>query len=291
MGASAPRRQAAHAWRGQALGLVVLVALTPGCRGNGQTRHADEASPVSTARAPERLTERLTVRVRARHPHDPEAFTQGLLWHEGKLYESTGLYGRSSLRRVDLESGRVEAQAPLPRQVFGEGLALAGDELVQLSWQEGRALRWSPGALALTGEWRYEGEGWGLAFDGRRFVQSDGSTRLTFRDAATFAVTGRVRVADRGRPVGLLNELEAVDGAVYANLWTLDEIVRIDPASGQVTARVDASSLTAEMRARGVDREGVLNGIAWRPETRTFLLTGKLWPTVFEVELVPAGSS
>jgi glutamine cyclotransferase len=242
-------------------------------------------SPAATAPAPERMT----VRVVARHPHDPEAFTQGLLWHDGKLYESTGLYGRSSLRRVDLASGAVEAQVALPPELFGEGLALAGERLVQLTWRESRALIWWPETFTPAGEWRYDGEGWGLAFDGKELLQSDGSARLTFRDPETFAAVRTVSVADRGRPVSLLNELEVVDGAVYANLWTTDEIVRVDPASGRVLARIDASPLHDEVARGRAGEDAVLNGIAWRPETRTFLLTGKLWPTLFEVELVPSG--
>lgn len=278
-----PRRRR----QGLLVGLAVT-ALVVGCRGDGgHTRSGEAPAGALLARA----SERLTVRVVARYPHDPQAFTQGLLWHDGKLYESTGLYGRSSLRQVDLASGRVERMAPLPKNLFGEGLALAGDRLVQLTWQEGRALRWNPGALALEGEWSYAGEGWGLAFDGKRLVQSDGGARLTFRDPTTFVVTGAVAVIEDGHPVSGLNELEVVDGAVYANLWTLDDIVRIDPTSGQVTARIDASQLHREVSEKGIDPDAVLNGIAWRPETRTFLLTGKLWPTVFEVTLVPSGSA
>jgi len=274
--------------RGPALLLVCLIPLTA-CRGNAAARSDNETRVSAPAPSASPAPERLTVRVVARYPHDREAFTQGLLWHAGKLYESTGLYAGSSVRRVDLASGQVEAQAPLAPTLFGEGLALVGDELVQLTWQEGRALRWSRAALALVGEHRYDGEGWGLAFDGRRLIQSDGSARLTFRDPATFAPTGTLEVTDGSRSVSLLNELELADGALYANLWTTDEIVRIDPATGRVTARIDASPLRAELAGQGIVDDAVLNGIAWRPETQTFLLTGKLWPTLFEVRLVPAG--
>ena len=270
------------------LGVVALTATLAACRGDAA--RVDAATPASTP-TPQVVPapERLTVRVVARYPHDREAFTQGLLWHDGKLYESTGLYAQSSVRRVDVKTGKVEAQAPLQPTLFGEGLALVGDELVQLTWREGRALRWSRAALALTGESRYDGEGWGLTFDGSQLIQSDGSARLTFRDPATLAVTRTLEVADGGHPVSLLNELELVDGALYANIWTTDEIVRIDPATGRVTARIDASPLREELMGQNIADDAVLNGIAWRPETKTFLLTGKLWPTLFEVQLVPPG--
>lgn len=256
------------------------------CRGNAAAPATEAPSPTS---APLPAPERLTVRVVARYPHDREAFTQGLLWHDGKLYESTGLYGRSSIRRVDLQTGRVEAQSPLARTLFGEGLTLVGDDLIQLTWQEGRALRWTRSSLVAAGESTYEGEGWGLVFDGQHLIQTDGSARLTFRDPKTFAVAATREVTDRGQPVALLNELELADGALYANLWTTDEIVRIDPATGRVTARIDATPLREELMGQGIADDAVLNGIAWRPETRTFLLTGKLWPTLFEVQLVPIG--
>ena len=236
--------------------------------------------------------ERLAVRVVARYPHDPEAFTQGLLWHDGALWESTGVHGSSSLRRVDLATGVVEERAPLPPEVFGEGLALAGGRLVQLTWQEGRAFFWDPAGLALLEEKRYSGEGWGLAWDGARLVQSDGTSTLTFRDPVSFAALGRQQVTLGGRPLARLNELEVAGAALWANLWGSDDIVRIDPATGRVTGRVDASPLRVEAEAAAARlgrRIDVLNGIAWRPETGTFLLTGKLWPLLFEVELVPAG--
>ena len=269
------------------LGAISLTAALVSCRGNAA--RVEAATPLATPSPRAAEPERLTVRVVARYPHDREAFTQGLLWHDAKLYESTGLYARSSIRRVDLQTGKVEAQSPLAATFFGEGLALVGDELVQLTWREGRALRWKRSSLALAGESTYEGEGWGLTFDGAHLIQSDGSARLTFRDSKTFAVTATRDVADGGQPVALLNELELVDGALYANIWTTDEIVRIDPATGHVTARIDASPLREELMGQGIADDAVLNGIAWRPETKTFLLTGKLWPTLFEVRLVPAG--
>jgi glutamine cyclotransferase len=279
------KRAAAIALAGVAA-LASLVACRPGGVAEGGTVPTAGAAATPPA---DPGVERLTLRVVARHPHDSGAWTQGLLWHDGALWESTGLHGRSSLRRVDLTSGRVLEQAPLPREVFGEGLALAGGRLVQLTWQDGRAFFWDPAGLALLEERRYEGEGWGLAFDGTRLVQSDGTAWLTFRDPATFAVTGRQQVTRAGRRQPMLNELEAVGGEIWANVWTTAELVRVDAATGRVTGQVDAAALWAEATATAAGAQiDVLNGIAWRPETGTFLLTGKLWPVLFEVELVPA---
>src|SRR5436190_1740735 len=264
-----------------------LVLSASSCRGDGAARPAAatpvSASPVATAppvsSAPP--VETLVVDIVARYPHDPHAFTQGLLWHDGKLYESTGLYGQSSIRRVDLATGSVDEEQSLPSAFFGEGLALVGDTLVQLTWREGQALLWDRASLSRTGDRSYVGEGWGLTTVGDRLLQSDGSARLTWRDGKTFVVTGTLDVRDEVRPVPLLNELEAVGDVVYANLWTTDRIVRIDLKTGRVTARIDVTPLHAEVLAKG-GQPDVLNGIAYRPETGTFLLTGKLWPTLYE---------
>lgn len=228
---------------------------------------------------------RLVPRVVAAYPHDREAFTQGLLWHAGALYESTGLYGRSTLRRVALVTGAVERRVDLPPRLFGEGLARVGDRLVQLTWQEEVALVWDLATFAGRAEHRYAGEGWGLCYDGRRLVRSDGSDRLTLHDPESFATLGELAVTVDGRPAALLNELECVDGVVWANVLGSDDILRIDGASGRATAVVDASRLLSPLERGGAD---VLNGIAHRPETGTFLLTGKLWPKLFEVVLEPA---
>ncbi len=230
------------------------------------------------------VPEALRVQVVQRHPHDPRAFTQGLLWHGGKLYESTGLEGRSSVRRVDLATGAVEARTDVDETFFAEGLARVGDTLVQLTWQNERALVYDLTTLQKTAEHRYEGEGWGLCYDGTHLVMSDGSDRLRFRDPATFEVVREVRVTRIGRPLRSLNELECVDGKVWANVWQRNELVRIDPGTGRVEAIVDAGGLLTAAERRSAD---VLNGIAWLPETRRFLLTGKLWPASFEVEFVP----
>jgi glutaminyl-peptide cyclotransferase len=247
---------------------------------------ATSASAATTAATAAPL---LRWRVAQRHPHDPEAFTQGLLWHQGRLYESTGGYGTSSVRRVELASGRVEERVALPDSLFGEGLALVGSQLLQLTWREGRALRWDAVSLAQIGEHGYAGEGWGLAFDGSRLVQSDGSATLTWRDPTTFAAVGSVTVTDGGGPVPLINELEWIEGALWANVWQSDQLLRIDPVSGRVTGRLDLTTLRDDAVAVAGGRPiDVLNGIAWRPETRTLLFTGKLWSLLFELELPDA---
>lgn len=223
------------------------------------------------------------VRIHAVHPHDPSAFTQGLIWHDGRLYESLGGYGRSQLREVEVASGAVLRQVRLPAGEFGEGLAVVGDRLIQLTWREGVARFWRLADLEPLGVASYDGEGWGLAFDGRELVQSDGSATLVFRAPDDLRPLRRVRVTRSGRPEPYLNELEFAEGALYANVWQSDEIVRIDPASGVVTAVFDASGLLTPPERVGLD---VLNGIAWNPATRRFYLTGKLWPKLFEVELL-----
>jgi glutaminyl-peptide cyclotransferase len=237
-------------------------------------------------RAPAATTvpEALRAKVVETHPHATDAFTQGLLWHEGVLYESTGLHGRSSLRAVELETGEVQRRRTLPRKLFAEGLARVDDRLVQLTWNTGKALVWKMDPFERVGSHEYEGEGWGLCYDGEHLVMSDGSAQLTFRDAETFEPQRRIRVTRIGRPVRHLNELECVRGSVWANVWRTEDIIRIDPESGKVTAVVDASGLLTDEEARKAE---VLNGIAWLPDRERFALTGKLWPKLFEVEMVP----
>lgn len=228
--------------------------------------------------------ERWVPEIVGRLPHDTGAWTQGLLVDGDAIYESTGRYGNSALRELDRTTGEVRREVALDADLYGEGLALAGDRLLQLTWREGTLLAWDRATLTEADRIGYEGEGWGLCTDGNRLVMSDGSAVLTFRDPAIFAVTGSIEVRRDGEPLERLNELECVDGLVYANVWQTSEIAVIDPASGSVTAMIDASSLVAAVGG-GAD---VLNGIAHDPRTNTFLVTGKLWPTIFEVRFVPA---
>ncbi|MDX1501959.1 MAG: glutaminyl-peptide cyclotransferase [Thermoanaerobaculia bacterium] len=258
-------------------GLAAVAWMGLSCRGEAAAPAAGAASPVEPRS--------LTVEVRAAHPHDPGAFTQGLLWHGGFLYESVGQYRSSELREVELPTGRVVRRRRLPDSRFGEGLARTRERLVQLTWRSGEAWFWDPETLERREIGTYRGEGWGLCYDGRRLVRSDGTDRLTFHHSRSFAELGSLRVTRAGRPQMLLNELECVDGAVYANVWQSDEIVEIDPGSGAVTAVIDASGLLTEEERRGVD---VLNGIAHDPERGVFYLTGKYWPRLFEVVFGPS---
>ncbi len=222
----------------------------------------------------------LRVNVQREIPHDTDAFTQGLVFEDGVLFESTGLRGESDLRRVDPATGDVQAIVTIDEPYFAEGLALVDDRLILITLDEEEAFVFDPSTLERVGTFEYEGSGWGLCYDGERLVMTDGGDRLTFRDPETFAPLGGVQVRLRGQPLRELNELECVDGAVYANVWGEEYLVRVDPETGRVTHQIDASGLLAPDERSGTD---VLNGIAWNPRTETFYVTGKWWPTMFEV--------
>ncbi len=253
------------------LGLSGLSGLLSGC-----------ASPGDVA-----TVQRLVPRVLAEHPHDPTAFTQGLEVVDGHLWESTGIYGESTLRVVDRATGRLLGSVALDPGLFGEGLTALGDgRILQLTWKAGRALVWEAATLERSAVWAFGGQGWGVCrLDDDTLVMSDGSATLTFRDVDGFARSGGVEIHLDGEPVDRLNELECVDGTVWANIWQADRIVAINPASGRVTVVVDASGLPVDRSGLGSD--DVLNGIAHDASTGRFLLTGKRWPTLFEVEFVP----
>ena len=211
-------------------------------------------------------------------PHDLGAFTEGLLWHDGKLYESTGEYGTSSIRRVDLQSGQVEKKLDLSSQLFGEGLAFAGGRFYQLTWQTKRGFVYDQNFKPLA-QFSYGNEGWGLTFDGKSLVQSDGTDVLTWRDPKNFAAQKQLKVTWNGRALRDLNELEWIDGRIWANVWHTDNIVIINPASGKVESFVNLSGLLPLQERRG--EEDVLNGIAYDGPNQRLLVTGKNWPKVF----------
>lgn len=226
-------------------------------------------------------------RIVAEYPHDRQAFTQGLLVWDGYLYESTGGYGRSSLRKVEITTGRVVRQRALDKAYFGEGLALHNDRLYQLTWKSGIAFVYHPESFELLARHRYQGEGWGLTGDGERLILSDGTAELRFMDPDSFRERGRLGVTDRGRPLAGINELEYIDGEIWANIFHRDRIARISPDSGRVLGWVDLGHLRPrELRSRGE----VLNGIAWDGEHDRLYVTGKNWPTLFQIEIVSPDS-
>lgn len=216
-------------------------------------------------------------------PHDPALFTQGLQVVGEEVYESTGRYGSSVVQRRPLEGGDPTVTVDMAGDEFGEGLAVTPDTLWTLTWRNGVAHNRDPDTLEVRSEVPYEGEGWGLCFDGTALVMSDGSDTLTFRDPVSFEPTGSVSVSSGGTPVTRLNELECADGSILANVWMTDELVRIDPATGQVTAVYDAAQLE---QPRPGDPDAVLNGIAALPGSENVLITGKLWQNMYEVRLV-----
>ena len=218
--------------------------------------------------------------------HDPGASTQGLLLHRGSFYESTGQYGESTLREVDVETGEVLRTLALADEYFGEGLARVGNDLVQLTWHEGVAFVYDLESFELTRTIEYEGEGWGLCYDGEVLFMSNGSAILHRRDPTSFEILESYEVTRDGSPVRNLNELECVEDFIYANVYQTDRILQIEKASGRVVAEYDASALEPE-GGRPQNVRAVLNGIAFNPEAGTFYVTGKLWPSMFEVGLSP----
>lgn len=225
-----------------------------------------------------------TFEVLATLPHDPAAYTQGILFHDGFLYESTGRYGESDLRRVDPATGEVLDLVPLDDSLFAEGLAMTDEHLIQLTWKAGKALVYDPTSLEVIDTLRYEGEGWGLCYDGTSLFMSDGSGRLVRRDPGSFAALDTLTVTKNGFSTRNLNELECVGESIYANVFLSDEILRIDKTTGAVVGSTDGYSLSVSS-GRPQDVQAVLNGIAWDPSSQSFYLTGKLWPTMYHVTL------
>lgn len=219
------------------------------------------------------------------YPHDPQSFTQGLFFQDGYLYESTGQPGESSLRKVALESGEVVQRRDLPDTVFGEGSAPWKGDIVALTWKSGVGFVFDGVSFDKERDFSYDGEGWGLTQDGERLIMSDGTADLRFLDPETLKETGRVTVTYGGKTLAALNELEWIDGEVFANVWRTEIIARIDPETGAVTGLIDMRGLRARLGAdaTGVD---VLNGIAYDAKTERLFVTGKYWPKLFEIRLV-----
>lgn len=218
-------------------------------------------------------------------PHDQQAFTQGLIYLDGHLYESTGLEGKSSLREEDLETGRILQLHQVPGRYFAEGLTDWGSTLIQLTWQSHVAFVYDRATFRFLRSFSYDGEGWGLTHDSKSLILSDGSSTLKFYDPATFRQTRAIEVKDRGKPVEQLNELEYIHGEIYANIWHSDRIARISPASGAVLGWIDLSGLLPA--GEHSSAEAVLNGIAYDAAHDRLFVTGKLWPKIFEIQIAP----
>jgi glutamine cyclotransferase len=218
------------------------------------------------------------------YPHDPDAFTQGLVFHDGVLYEGTGLYGQSSLRRVELETGDILQIRELSDQFFGEGITSYGDRIIQLTWRSNIGFVYDKNSFELLREFDYSTEGWGITYDGTRLIMSDGTSTLHFLDPQTFEEIGQIEVFDSNGPVNRLNELEYVKGEIYANVWQTDWVAQIAPETGRVVGWVDLEGLLGvEDHSEPVD---VLNGIAYDAQTDRLFVTGKLWPKLFEIEVI-----
>jgi glutaminyl-peptide cyclotransferase len=230
-------------------------------------------------------TPQYTVRVLHVYPHDPTSFTQGLEYHDGFLYEGTGLEGRSVLRKEVLETGKVLQETRLSNEYFGEGITVLHNQIFELTWLTQKGFLYDEPTFRVLRSFSYPGEGWGLANDGRQIYMSDGTAQIRCWDPATLRETRRIDVHDGAAAVARLNELEFVRGEIYANVWQTDRIVRISPADGRVLGWIDLAGLLSPAERSQSD---VLNGIAYDAAGRRLFVTGKLWPKLFQIELIPA---
>jgi glutamine cyclotransferase len=253
-----------------AVGLIFAAALV-----FGQSSH-----PVQPKQTPEYTFE--VVRV---FPHDRTAYTQGLVYRDGFLYEGTGLNGHSSLRKVRLETGEVVQRVELSAEFFGEGITLFKNQVLQLTWKSQTGFVYTINDFHVQRRFSYRGEGWGLTTDGHELFLSDGTPEIRVLDPSTFAEKRRIRVHDGSTPIAQLNELEFVEGEIYANVWQTNRIARISPQNGKVLAWIDLTDLLSPVYR--VEQDAVLNGIAYDPDRKRLFVTGKLWPSIFEIRLVP----
>jgi glutamine cyclotransferase len=247
------------------------------------------ANTISPTVAPSDTVTAYTYRVVNSYPHDPDAFTQGLVFEDSVLYEGTGLYGNSTLRKVDLKIGAILQVHELPARFFGEGITIYGDKIIQLTWLSNVGYVHNKESFELLREFNYPTEGWGITHDGTHLIMSDGTSTLHFLDPESYKEVHRVKVLDSGSPVTALNELEYVQGIIYANVWRTDRIAMIAPSTGEVAGWIDLTGLLSEEdRTQRVD---VLNGIAYDAEDDRLFVTGKWWPKLFEIELIPEEQS
>jgi glutamine cyclotransferase len=262
------------------LGVLFLFA---SCRGEGTTVRAEAADTAHAAVRAPTATPTMGIQVVHRYPHDSKAFTEGLEWHDGALYEGTGVVGESGVRRSDLASGSMLAYKELPPPHFGEGVTVYKGTLYELTWKDGVGFKYDARTFAPKGSFSYSGEGWGLTHDAHSLIMSDGTSVLRFFDPGTFKLQRSLAVTADGMSVERLNELELIHGELWANVWQSSNIARIDPATGKVIAWVDLSPLTGQIPAG--DTVDVANGIAYDSAADRIFVTGKLWPAVYEIRL------
>lgn len=274
---------------------LLLLGCAPGARTRGAADPASVKAPPAERQGPLAFSDKAagradtpapvyTYEIKKIYPHDRAAFTQGLVFRDGHLWESTGQYGTSSLRKVELKSGRVLRSVSLTKEYFGEGMTILKGKVYMLTWQNGEAFVYGQDDFLQLRSFKYAGEGWGLTHDNDSLIMSDGSSQLKFLDPETFEVRRVLDVADGGSPVTRLNELEYVHGEILANVWQDDRIARIDPKTGRVTGWIDLTGLLRESERE--EETDVLNGIAYDESGDRLFVTGKLWPKLFEVRLV-----
>lgn len=272
--------------------LALLLFLTlPACGGDGgaantftQATPSNSSSPATTQKVTKSEEVPVyTYEIVESYSHDTKAYTQGLVFYDGMLYESTGQYGESSLRKVELKKGKVKKKIGVPGQYFAEGMTILNGKIYQLTWQQNKGFIYDLKDFKLEGEFAYDGEGWGLTTDGQSLILSDGTDRLRFIDPATFRVVKTLSILNEQQPLTDINELEYIHGEIYANVWKMDKIARIDPRTGHLIAWIDLSGLRPEETLS--NGENVLNGIAYDSATDRLYVTGKRWPKLFEIRL------
>lgn len=274
--------------------IFVLVAMALACTPETESKQTAPPPPLTSQGSPFNHFNRIIrthvkesgapvyhCRVIERYPHDPDAFTQGLFFHDGLMYEGTGRIGQSGIRRYSLGKVTPRDLRKLAHQYFGEGITALGSELFQITWRKQTGYRYDLESLTIKGTFHYEGEGWGITSDGKSLIMSNGSSQIQFMNPTTYAVERRIEVQAGEAQVTSLNELEYIDGLIYANIWRSDWIVCVDPKDGSIQRWINAENLRPQVTNSGAE---VLNGIAWDGEARRLFLTGKCWDTIFEVE-------
>jgi glutaminyl-peptide cyclotransferase len=264
------------------LPLIASLLLISACK-NNEPNDSETTTNTNAIPAPQIIANTVV----GMHPHDTSYFTEGLQLYDNTLYESTGTYGNSKLLKINPKTGEVEKELKLPDNYFGEGITVLRDTIYMMTYQEKTGFKYDANTFKQIGTFSYDNEGWGMTTDGTNLIQSDGSSNLYYRDPATFRTQKIVSVTDQNGPVAMINELEWVDGFIYANVWHTNYIIKIDPSNGRVVAKTDLSAIADQVVRENpnIDQESVLNGIAYNEEKKTFYVTGKRWPAIYEIKL------